>query len=77
MTTLTPGPTVLIDRCVCRNQLFGDLLREARARSWSLAELGRVTGCGQQCGLCRPYLRQVLATGVTRFDHLLPSDPSD
>jgi bacterioferritin-associated ferredoxin len=68
-------PGVLIDRCICRNRRFADLLPEARAGSWSLNELIRVTGCGGQCGLCRPYLRRMLSTGETAFDHLLPQDP--
>jgi bacterioferritin-associated ferredoxin len=67
-------PALLIDRCVCRNRLFADLLPEARARTWSLNELTRQTGCGGQCGLCRPYLRRMLATGETAFDHILPAD---
>lgn len=69
-------PAILIDRCICRNRSFGDLLPEARAQSWSLNELVRVTGCGGQCGLCRPYLRRMLQTGETAFDHLLPPDPA-
>ena len=68
-------PAVLIDRCICRNRRFEELLPEALASSWSLNELIRVTGCGGQCGLCRPYLRRMLATGETAFDHLLPPDP--
>ena len=67
-------PTVLIDRCICRNRRFEDLLREARAGSWSLNEMIRITGCGGQCGLCRPYLRRMLTTGETAFDQLLPPD---
>ena len=67
--------TVLIDRCICRNRSFAELLHEAREHSWSLNELIRTTGCGGQCGLCRPYLRRMLATGETGFDHLLPPDP--
>jgi bacterioferritin-associated ferredoxin len=69
------GSAILIDRCICKNRRFDDLLSEARERSWSLNELIRVTGCGGQCGLCRPYLRRMLATGETAFDHLLPPDP--
>ncbi|HEU5218595.1 MAG TPA: hypothetical protein VFU23_08040 [Gemmatimonadales bacterium] len=65
---------MLIDRCVCRNRTFEDLLPEARARAWSLNEMIRVTGCGGQCGLCRPYLRRMLATGEVAFDHILPPD---
>jgi bacterioferritin-associated ferredoxin len=68
-------PAVLIDRCICRNRRFEDLLPEAREHAWSLNAVIRVTGCGGQCGLCRPYLRRMLATGETAFDHLLPPDP--
>jgi bacterioferritin-associated ferredoxin len=47
----------------------------ASSASWSLAELMRETGCGDQCGLCRPYLRQMLATGETTFSTILLPDP--
>jgi|RhiMetdeSRZDD1v2_1073273.scaffolds.fasta_scaffold10497_5 bacterioferritin-associated ferredoxin len=74
-STVNP-PAVLIDRCICRNRSFADLLPEARARSWSLADLIRETGCGGQCGLCRPYLRVMLANGRTAFTELLPMEPA-
>lgn len=64
-------PTLCIDRCVCRRVLFEDLLPRARAHGWDLAELSHVTGCGDQCGLCRPYLRRMLADGTTVFDTVL------
>jgi bacterioferritin-associated ferredoxin len=70
------GPTVVIDRCICRNRSFAELLPLARDASWSLAELIRITGCGGQCGLCRPYLREMLATGRIVFHRLLPADPA-
>jgi len=54
---------------------FGRLLAEARADGWTQAELERNTGCGVQCGLCRPYLRRMLATGETVFHELL-TEPS-
>jgi bacterioferritin-associated ferredoxin len=77
-STVQPSsrPAVFIDRCICRNRSFEELLPEARAGSWSLAELIRVTGCGGQCGLCRPYLRAMLATGRTAFTELLPMEPA-
>ena len=75
MTSVSENPpAVLIDRCICRNRRFEDLLPEARARAWSLNEMIRATGCGGQCGLCRPYLRRMLDAGETVFDHLLPPD---
>ena len=66
--------SVLVSRCICRNVAFTDLLPQARAASWTLTHLLRETGCGAQCGLCRPYLRRMLRTGETAFYELLPPD---
>ena len=63
-----------IDRCVCRRTLFADLLPTARAEGWDLETLIARTGCGGQCGLCRPYLRRMLATGQTVFHEILTED---
>jgi bacterioferritin-associated ferredoxin len=60
-----------IDRCVCRRTLFATLLPEARAAGWDLDTLMQATGCGQQCGLCRPYLRRMLRDGTTIFTAVL------
>lgn len=66
------GPVQLrIDRCVCRRTLFADLLPRAREAGWSLDELLQETGCGDQCGLCLPYLRQMLHDGTTVFHSVL------
>ena len=67
---------VRITRCICRQVPFTELLSLARSRQWTLAELVRETGCGDQCGLCRPYLRVMLATGQTVFHELLPQEPA-
>jgi bacterioferritin-associated ferredoxin len=67
---------VLIDRCICRNTMFSDLQPRASAEGWTLDDLMRQTGCGAQCGLCRPYLRRMLRTGETAFTELLPPDAS-
>ena len=63
--------------CVCRRTLFADLLPRARARGWDLADLMSETGCGAQCGLCRPYLRRMLATGETVFHEILTEPAGD
>ena len=65
---------VLVSRCICRDLAFESLLPRARAAGWSLVELIRETGAGGQCGLCRPYLREMLLTGRTAFDELLPPE---
>jgi bacterioferritin-associated ferredoxin len=64
-------PGVLVSMCVCRSLPFAQLLPRARASGWDLADLIRETGCGSACGLCRPYLRRMLATGETTFRELL------
>jgi bacterioferritin-associated ferredoxin len=65
---------VRVDRCICRSTPFEVLLPRARAAGWSLSDLIRETGCGGQCGLCRPYLQRMLRTGETVFHELLPPE---
>jgi bacterioferritin-associated ferredoxin len=67
---------ILISMCVCKATSFASLLPRARANGWDLATLVRETGCGAQCGRCRPYLRQMLETGETVFRELLPEEPA-
>lgn len=56
-----------VTRCVCQKMSFDSLLRLAREYGWTAEDLVRETGCGDQCGLCRPYLVRMLETGETRF----------
>lgn len=67
-------PDVEVTRCLCRGITFAQLLPAARAEGWDLPELMRRTGCGAGCGLCRPYLRRMLATDETVFRELLWED---
>jgi bacterioferritin-associated ferredoxin len=64
-------PIVTVSMCVCRRFPFERLLPLARARQWTLDDVMRETGCGDSCGLCRPYLRRMLDTGETVFHELL------
>lgn len=66
-----PAPGLRIDRCVCRARPFAELLPLARQASWNLEQLTAATGCGGQCGLCRPYLKRMLLTGETVFGEIL------
>jgi bacterioferritin-associated ferredoxin len=66
---------VAVSKCVCRGVSFAALLPRARAAGWDLAALMRETGCGAQCGLCRPYLRRMLETGETIYHELLWDEP--
>ncbi len=65
---------IAVSMCICRGVPFGELLPRARAAGWDLEALMAATGCGAQCGLCRPYLRRMLATGETSFHELLWED---
>lgn len=60
-----------ITRCVCMRRPFAALLPLARAHGWDLQQLMDETGCGDECGLCRPYLRRMLATGETVFHEVI------
>lgn len=73
---MTAVAQLQIDRCVCRSTLFADLLPIARAQNWRLDHLITATGCGGGCGLCRPYLAEMLATGATVFHEIIDPLPS-
>ncbi len=66
---------ISITHCLCRRMAFADLLPQARAGGWTLDQLVSETGCGAQCGLCRPYLRRMLQSGETVFHELLTEQP--
>lgn len=61
---MNPTP---VDRCVCRQIRFADLIRMHRETGAGFDELQRQTGCGAACGLCAPYIRVALATGRARL----------
>lgn len=74
---MTSGSTsVVVSRCICKATPFEELLARATASGWDLAELVSQTGCGAQCGLCRPYLSRMLRTGETEFYEILLADDS-
>ncbi len=62
---------IAVTMCLCRRFPFARLLPLARERGWNLEDIIRETGCGDQCGLCRPYVRRMLQTGETVFTELL------
>lgn len=56
-----------VDRCVCYNQSFTDLLAMHEDQGLSLDQLSEQTGCCTGCGMCEPYLRLALATGESEL----------
>jgi bacterioferritin-associated ferredoxin len=58
----------LVDRCVCHERTFAEILDVARAHGISdLSELRHHIDFGQGCGTCRPYVRIALDTGRTQL----------
>ncbi|MBX3388307.1 MAG: (2Fe-2S)-binding protein [Phycisphaeraceae bacterium] len=54
-----------VDRCICHDVTFAELKRLAENGVRDLDELSKRTGCGTGCGMCIPYIRVMLATGIT------------
>ena len=73
---ISRSTSVVVSRCVCKATPFQELLVQATAAGWDLADLVRETGCGAQCALCRPYLGRMLRTGETEFHEILTADDS-
>ncbi len=64
-------------KCVCNDILFSDWLAWKRAHGWSLEDAANMTHCGECCGMCKPYLPVVDATGITVLPVLIPEDLED
>ena len=73
---MTGTAAFVVTRCVCMRMPFERLLPMARREGWDLAALVARTGCGDQCGMCRPYLARMLETGATSIG-LLPAAPGE
>jgi bacterioferritin-associated ferredoxin len=65
---------ICIDRCLCEQKTFIDLVQIARRESLNLRGLAKKEGCGTHCGWCVAYLRRALQTGQTSFDELLAKE---
>jgi hypothetical protein len=63
---------VCVDRCVCFDRPFVELLAVARSHGIvTLEALQEETDFGLACRICNPYVRRMLRTGKTTFDELL------
>ena len=63
-----------VDRCYCREVSFKDLKDLAARERADVDRLGELTGAGTGCGLCKPYIRVMLATGRTELPVLTDAD---
>jgi len=64
-----------IDRCICTGIPFSHALSRAAQEGWTLEDLRRELGVGDNCGLCRPYLKRGLVTGETVFHEVITERP--
>jgi bacterioferritin-associated ferredoxin len=64
-----------VDRCVCAGLTFDQLKQLAAQGALNFDALKRTTGCCEGCGLCAPYVRQMLRTGCVCFEAGLPPRP--
>jgi len=55
---------VAVNRCVCHEVTFAELIEMARRDHMTLADLQKATGCGTGCGTCVPYIEIALRTGI-------------
>lgn len=55
-----------VSRCVCKNVPFSSIQSMSRGGHATLEEVTQRTGCGTGCGMCIPYVRVVLLTGLTQ-----------
>ena len=65
-----------IDRCYCFQQTFDHLKAVAEETGADSVEaLQAHVVFGQNCQLCHPYVRRMLATGQTVFHEVIEDDP--
>ncbi len=67
------GLPALVDRCVCMDITFAEMLELVEQERLTLQGLMARTGCGTGCTSCRGYVRLVLATGRDRLPVLEPA----
>ena len=65
---------VKIDRCICEDKPFSELVTRALRDDLDVRALAEVEGCGTHCGWCVAYLRRAIASGETVFSDVLPKE---
>lgn len=66
MNAPDPVPPTPVDRCVCMDVTFEEILRLYR-QGLSFEHIQQRTMCGTRCGMCIPYIHVALTTGRTRL----------
>ncbi|MEJ2509780.1 MAG: hypothetical protein P8009_09940 [Gammaproteobacteria bacterium] len=76
----TPGTNarahVRVDRCVCKDISFAELLEMAQVLGPDIDLIALSTGASIDCGTCRPWLERALAERRDHFE-IGPGDVAD
>ncbi len=62
------APHIKIDRCVCKEMSFQELIEMASILGNDLDMIALSTGASIECGTCRPWLKQALEIGIACFE---------
>ncbi len=57
----------MINRCICYDISFAEILKKSIQNKWTAEEAKNEVGCGSACGMCFPYIVEVLKTRITEF----------
>ena len=61
-----------VKACICHEMSFAEMKILSEERNFDTVEdVMQATDCGTGCGLCRPYIEKMLATGETEME-LIP-----
>jgi NAD(P)H-nitrite reductase large subunit len=71
---LSTDRELTVTQCVCHQTTFGELKASGLK---TVAEIRAHFGCSTSCGLCRPYIEEMLRTGETAFALTVPAPFSD
>lgn len=64
--------SVNIDRCVCYNVSFSEILEKSEKENiTTLEEVHQKLEICDACGLCNPYVKEVLKHKVTVIDRII------
>jgi len=69
------GPTVRIDRCVCKDLSFAELREMGALLGDDLDLIALSTGASIDCGTCRSWLERALAESVDGFEVEVETHP--
>lgn len=63
---------MIINKCICYELTFADILKACRNFNISNVEdIDEVLGICNKCCTCNPYISESLKTGVTEFKNII------